>query len=176
MPDDVTEAMVRERLARPDVSQGFLLDGFPRTLPQADALTEIMNGMQRSINAVIHIKVSDEEIVNRLSGRLTCRNCQTPYHTMFKPPIQEGICDLCGGELYRRDDDNPDTVRARLRTYHGQTAPLINHYRKQGLLLEIDGEGDVLKVTEKTLAAIQEIVNTQLSNATHSKMSQTELA
>jgi adenylate kinase len=95
---------------------------------------------------------------------------------MFKPPTEEGICDLCGGELYRRDDDNPDTVRARLRTYHGQTAPLINHYRKQGLLLEIDGEGDVSKVTEKALAAIQEIFNTQLSNATQSKMSQTEFA
>ncbi len=174
VPDDVTEAMVRERLSRPDVSQGFLLDGFPRTLPQADALTEIMNNMGRSINAVLHIKVSDEEIVNRLSGRLICRNCQTPYHTMFKPPAKEGVCDLCDGELYRRDDDNPDTVRARLRTYHGQTAPLIEHYRKQGLLLEIDGEGHVSEVTERTLAAIQEIVDTQKSSA--AEIPQTEFA
>jgi len=153
VPDDVTEAMVEERISRPDAKAGFILDGFPRTLPQASALTEMMNNMKRRIDGVLYIRVSDEEIVRRLSGRLICRNCQTPYHLQFKPPAKAGICDVCGGELYQRDDDNPKTVRARLKTYHGQTAPIIDYYKDSGVLVEIDGEGDVSEVTERTLAA-----------------------
>jgi adenylate kinase len=153
VPDDVTESMVQERLARPDTADGFILDGFPRTLPQAEALTEMLTEMQRRLAGVLYINVSDEEIVRRLSGRLICRNCQTPYHLDFKPPAQPGRCDACGGELYQRDDDNPDTVRARLKTFHGQTAPLVDYYQAAGLLIEIDGEGDVAGVTERTLAA-----------------------
>ena len=114
VPDDVTEAMVEERLARPDTRDGFILDGFPRTLPQAQALMEMMAALQRRISGVIYIKVSDEAIVGRLSGRLICRNCQTPFHQQFKPPHKSGVCDGCGGELYQRDDDNPNTVCARL--------------------------------------------------------------
>ena len=157
VPDDVTEAMVEERISRPDASTGFILDGFPRTLPQTYALTEMMNNMKRRIDGVLYIRVSDEEIVRRLSGRLICRNCQTPYHIEFKPPAKKGICDVCGGELYQRDDDNPKTVRARLKTYHDQTAPMINYFRDAGVLVEIDGEGEVSEVTERTLAAARSL-------------------
>ena len=155
MPDDVTEAMVEARIGRPDASDGFILDGFPRTLPQAQALTQMMADMHRQLDAVLHIKVSDEELVSRLSGRLICRRCQTPYHLRFKPPASEGVCDACGGELYQRDDDNPSTVGARLKTFRRQTAPLIDYYDRAGLLIEIDGEGDVSEVTGRTLAAVQ---------------------
>lgn len=157
VPDDVTEAMVEDRISRPDASKGFILDGFPRTLPQAQALTEMLNNMQRRIDGVLYIRVSDEEIVKRLSGRLICRDCQTPYHLAFKPPAKEGICDACGGSLYQRDDDNPKTVRARLKTFHDQTAPIINYYRDSGVLVEINGEGEVSSVTEKAIAVVKEL-------------------
>ncbi len=153
VPDDVTEEMVRERLSRPDTAEGFVLDGFPRTLPQAEALTEMMTDLRRRITGVLYMKVSDQEIVKRLSGRRICRSCQMPYHTIFKPPAKAGACDACGGEIYQREDDNPQTVRARLKTFHGQTAPLIDYYSRAGLLLEIDGERSVAEVTERTLAA-----------------------
>ena len=155
VPDDVTEAMVEERLARPDARDGFILDGFPRTLAQAQALMKMMDRLQRRIIGVLYIKVSDEAIVSRLSGRLICRACQTPYHQQFKPPQQSGVCDRCGGELYQRDDDNPNTVRARLKTFHGQTEPLIEYYSKSGLLHEIAGEGNVDEVVARTLAAVR---------------------
>ncbi len=163
VPDDVTESMVKDRLDRPDTEKGFIMDGFPRTIGQAEALTEMLVALNRRIDAVLHIRVSDEEIVSRLSGRLICRNCQTPYHCKFNPPTQEGICDACGGELYQRDDDNPATIRTRLKTYHGQTAPLIDYYKKAGLLIEINGEGDVAAVTESTLAAVQNITNLRVT-------------
>ncbi len=152
VPDDVTEAMVEERLARTDTVRGFILDGFPRTLPQAEALMEMMAKLQRRIAGVLCINVSDDAIVARLSGRLICRSCQTPYHRQFNPPRQAGVCDRCGGELYQRDDDNPNTVRARLKTYHEQTEPLIGYYRQAGLLHEIDGEGEVAAVAGRSLA------------------------
>lgn len=161
VPDDVTESMVKERLARPDTERGFIMDGFPRTVGQAEALTEMVTEMQRRVDAVLHIKVSDEEIVTRLSGRLICRTCQTPYHAKFKPPKVEGVCDLDGGKLYRRDDDNPDTIRARLKTYHGQTAPLINYYKKAGLLIEIEGEGEVSDVTDRTMTAVNGLIESR---------------
>jgi adenylate kinase len=157
VPDDVTEAMVEERLARPDTQDGFILDGFPRTLPQAHALTELLAGLKRQVAGVLYIKVSDEAIVNRLAGRLICRNCQTPYHQTFKPPEKSGVCDNCAGELYQRDDDNPNTVRARLKTFHGQTEPLIEYYAGTGVLHEIIGEGEVAQVVERTLAVARAI-------------------
>ena len=157
VPDDVTEAMVRERLSRPDAQSGFVLDGFPRTLPQAEALTEIMTEMGRRINGVLYIKVSDEEIVNRLSGRIICKECQTPFHKIFNP-FKSCPFNKCEGEyLYQRDDDNPETVRARLKTFYGQTAPLIEYYRTAGLLIEIEGEGDVSEVTAKVLDAARNL-------------------
>ncbi len=158
VPDDVTEAMVEERLARPDAHGGFILDGFPRTLPQAGALTDMMTRLQRRIAAVVYIKVPDEVLVGRLSGRLICRSCQTPYHLQFKRPRRSGVCDSCGGELYQRADDNPQTVRARLVTFHGQTEPLIAYYRQAGLLHEIDGTGALAEVSARSLAAISPLI------------------
>ena len=157
VPDDVTEAMVEERLARHDVEAGFILDGFPRTLAQAYALTEILNAKKRRIDGVIYIRVSDSEIVNRISGRLICRQCQVPYHVQFKPPQIAGTCDRCGGELYQRDDDNSNTVRARLKTFHQQTAPMIDYYREAGLLIEIDGEGDLDEIVGRIRSAVNEL-------------------
>ena len=158
VPDDVTEAMVKERLSQPDTRDGFILDGFPRTLSQAQALTQIMTNLKRRLDGVLHIEVSDEEIVRRLSGRLICRNCQTPYHKEFNPPAKAGICNKCGGELYQRDDDNPDTIRARLKTYHAQTAPLIDYYEEAGLLVKIPGEGDMSEISKTAIAAARNLI------------------
>ncbi|MBC8001106.1 MAG: adenylate kinase [Opitutaceae bacterium] len=159
VPDDITEAMVEERLARADIAGGFLLDGFPRTLPQAEALTEMLAKLQRPPSAVLYIHVSDAALVDRLSGRWICRACQRPYHMLFKPPICGGVCDHCGGELYQRDDDKSDTVRARLKTFHKQTEPLIEYYKRVGLLVEVNGEGTVASVSRRTLGAVQTVVD-----------------
>ncbi len=158
VPDDLTEAMVEERLARPDTRAGFVLDGFPRTLPQAEALSDILTQLHRQLTSVLYISVADQEIVTRLAGRRICRSCQAPYHLTFKPPAHAGICDVCGGELYQRDDDNPATIRARLKTFHAQTAPLIQYYRAAGLLIEIDGQGEVAAVKERTMAAARSLL------------------
>ena len=157
MPDDVTVAMVRDRLLQLGEEGSFILDGFPRTIAQAKALTEILNDMQRRLSAVLYINVSNEEIVKRLSGRVICQDCQTPYHVEYNLPLREGICNSCNGKLRRRDDDNPDTVRARLRTYYGQTAPLINYYTQEGILIEINGEGKVDEVVLRIVGSIQKL-------------------
>ncbi len=157
VPDDVTEAMVEDRLSSIAKGGGFILDGFPRTTPQGEALTEIMNKLKRRLAAVLHIKVDDDAIVERLSNRLTCRSCQTPYHRRYNPPEKEGVCDKCGGELYVRDDDNPGTIRARLKTYHAQTEPLIDYYRNAGILVDIDGELPLNEVTGEMLREISKI-------------------
>jgi adenylate kinase len=163
VPDNVTEAMVRERLSRSDTLCGFLLDGFPRTLPQAQALNEILAEMKRNLAAVIYINVPDHDIIERLSGRTVCRKCQTPYHTVFKKPAQDGVCDNCGGELYQRDDDNPETVKARLRTFHGQTAPLVEYYRSAGILVEVcSGGWPVERTTATVRAEVERIVQQRL--------------
>jgi len=158
VPDDVTVAMVKERLSRPDTANGFVTDGFPRNRFQAEAFTEMLQIMGRLLRGVIYFKVSDQEIITRLSGRLICRNCQTPYHLTFNPPTQEGVCDACGGELYQRADDRPETVKVRLETYRRQTAPLIDYYKSAGVLVEVDGEGDLSAVTERMLAAARSLV------------------
>jgi len=157
VPDDVTIAMLKDRLSRPDVQKGFVLDGFPRTLAQAEALDKMMSEMQRQLTGVLYIKVSDDEVVNRLSGRLICRSCQTPYHLSFKPPAKKGVCDVCSGELYQRDDDKPETVRARLEVYRRQTAPLIDHYQDAGLLVELEGEGELSAVRDRIMRAVQKL-------------------
>jgi len=155
VPDDVTEAMVEERLARPDTEQGFILDGFPRTLAQAEALTEIMSHMKRTLDGVLYIKVSEEEITRRLSGRLICRECQASFHKIFKP-FESCPYGKCQGEyLYQRDDDKPETIRNRLKTFHAQTGPLLNYYREANLLIELDGQGDVAEVIQRTFAAVR---------------------
>ncbi len=151
VPDELTVAMVRSRLARPDVEQGVIFDGFPRNLVQAEALADSLAEMGQKVNLVAYIRVSDDEIVSRLSGRLICRNCQASYHIRFNPPKVAGVCDVCGGELYQRADDNPETVRTRLEIYKNQTAPLIEYYDAAGVLVEINGEGDLNEVTERLL-------------------------
>ena len=157
VPDDVTEAMIEERLARPDARDGFILDGFPRTLPQAHALADMLGRLRQRLAGVLYINVADDAIVRRLSGRLICRTCQAPWHSVFNPPRDAGRCDHCGGDLYQRDDDNEKTVRARLATFHAQTEPLIAFYRGAGLLREIDGEGDVAAVSTRSIAAVRAI-------------------
>lgn len=147
VPDEVTASMLQDRLKKGDACQGYILDGFPRTLPQAEALAKILGELGMKLSTVLYIKVTDEEIVSRLSGRLICRNCQTPYHLTAKAPKKAGVCDLCGGELYQRSDDNANTVKARLGTFHGQTAPLIAYYKKAGVLQEFDGEIGMHNVT-----------------------------
>ncbi len=157
VPDDVTDAMVQERLSRPDVRDGFILDGFPRTLHQAEALAEILAEVHRHVAGAIYLHVPDEEIVERLSGRWICRGCQAPYHLKFKPPVKAGCCDQCGGDLYQRDDDKPATVLARLKTFHAQTEPVIRFYREAGLLHEVNAAGDLSEVTKRVLAAARSV-------------------
>lgn len=157
VPDDVTIAMVRERLQRPDCAQGAILDGFPRTKAQAESLDSILAGMGQQLDRVLYLAVPDEELVRRLSGRWICGQCQTPYHTAFSPPANVGVCDECGGVLYQREDDRPETVRARLKVYHQQTAPLIDYYRQAGALMEVDGTGEIEAVNAALLEAIRSL-------------------
>lgn len=140
VPDEVVIGIVRDRIAEPDVeAKGFLLDGFPRTVGQAEALDQVLSSLDKNIDAVVNIVVPDQELLSRLTGRRICKSCQKPYHVMFSPPKAEGVCDNCGGELYQRADDTIETVKNRLDVYHGQTAPLIDYYGKKGVLVDIDG-------------------------------------
>lgn len=142
VPDKVVIGIVRDRIQEPDCEKGFLLDGFPRTVAQADALDQALQKLDRHIDAVVNIAVDDQELLNRLTGRRICKTCQRPYHMVFNPPAQEGACD-CGGELYQRADDTIETVKNRLDVYHNQTAPLIDYYRNKGVLIDIDGSKSV---------------------------------
>ncbi len=155
VPDDVTIGMVRERLSRPDCARGAILDGFPRNIPQAEALDGILKEMGTSLKVVPYIKVSDEVLLARLSGRWICRQCGAVYHTLYNPPKVPGRCDICGGELYQRPDDRPEVAKNRLRVYFEQTAPLIRYYRGRGLLVEIDGEKEIEEVQAALEAAIK---------------------
>jgi adenylate kinase len=155
VPDDVTVDMIRKRLQELDSEQGILFDGFPRTLPQAEALDHLLVELNRKIDLVIHLEVSDDEIIRRLSGRLICRECQTPFHREFNPFVKCPY-DKCSGEfLYQREDDKPETVRARLKVFQKQTAPLIEHYMAKGLLVKIDGEKSVETVFKAILEALK---------------------
>ena len=155
VPDDVTIAMVKERLSKPDCKEGALLDGFPRTLTQAEALNLLLQELGQRIAGVLFISVDDEVLIKRLSGRRICHKCQAPYHIVFSPPRKEGICDHCGGELYQRDDDQAETIKARIAVYHRQTAPLIEHYRGADILYEVAGDRDIDEVTSALLAVIR---------------------
>jgi adenylate kinase len=157
VPDDVTDAMVEDRLKRADARDGFIMDGFPRNLHQAEALGEILETDHRHLAGAIYLHVPDEDIVGRLSGRWICRQCQAPYHMKFKAPKKEGICDACNGPLYQRDDDKAETVVARLKTFHAQTAPVIAFYREAGLLVDVKGTGTVDEVTGRVLTVAREI-------------------
>ena len=140
VPDQLTVRMLLDRLDRPDTQKGVLLDGFPRTVDQARALDEALKERGQTVDKVLNINVGEEEVVRRLAGRWTCRQCGAVYHQVFSPPKKAGVCDQCGGELYQRDDDKPETVRNRLTVFNQQTAPLIDYYKGQGKLLEVNGE------------------------------------
>lgn len=154
VPDEVVVGIVRDRLKGPDCQKGFILDGFPRTIAQAEALDRILGEMGRGVDHVIDIEVDKEELLRRLTGRRTCKRCGAMYHVVFNPPKVDGVCDRCGGELYQRDDDKEETIRERLRVYEGQTAPLIEYYEKKGLLRRINGTGGIEEVEARILKAI----------------------
>ena len=152
VPDEVVIGIIRDRLAQDDCGSGFILDGFPRTIPQAEAL----DAMGVVIDRVIDIEVADEAIVRRMSGRRVCKNCGSSYHLEYKKPKTEGVCDACGGELVQRKDDAPETVLERLRIYHEETEPLKAYYEKQGKLFIVEGQDDVRDTTALTLKAMEE--------------------
>jgi adenylate kinase len=154
VPDEITIRMVLERIAAPDCEPGAILDGFPRNVNQAKALDKALATEDKAIDKVVNIKVSEEELVKRLSGRWICRQCQAPYHATDSPPKVWGRCDRCGGELYQRPDDAPETVRKRLEVYFGETAPVIDYYTQAGKIIAVDGEGSVGEVARRIGVAV----------------------
>ena len=146
VPDEVTIGIVRERLSKADCEKGFLLDGFPRTVPQAEALEDILSDLNRKIEFVINIDVEKELLMERLTGRRICKSCGSTYHLVFNPPATEGVCDRCNGELYQRADDNEETVQNRLEVNLKQTKPLLDFYETKGYLRNINGQQDIRKV------------------------------
>lgn len=153
VPDEILLGTIEERLAEADCSKGFLLDGFPRTIAQADALQVVLERQDAKLDRVTSITVPREELVKRLAGRRTCRNCDAMYHVIFNPPTNAGLCNKCNGELYQREDDQEDTILARLDVYDRQTAPLLVYYRERGLLREVDGVGAQDQVFGRILAS-----------------------
>ena len=151
VPDDVVIGIVRDRLAQGDCKNGFVLDGFPRTIPQAEALDQ----MGIVIDKVIDLQVTDEDVIQRMSGRRICEKCGASYHVQYNKPRVEGVCDKCAGTLIQRKDDHPDTVKDRLKVYHKQTEPLEEYYRKKGKLSVVKGQEDVQDTTRLTLAALE---------------------
>ena len=157
VPDDVIVNLVAERLKEKDCAPGFILDGFPRTIPQAQSLDEILQRTGISLNGVLSVQVPNQVIVERLAGRRTCKGCGALYHTKFDPPKAPGVCDRCQGELYQRDDDREETIRARLAVYDKQTAPLVNYYRERNLLRSIDGVGTVGEINQRVTQALGDV-------------------
>ncbi len=154
VPDAITTEMVVDRLQRDDCAKGVMLDGYPRTVAQAESLDAALVAAGKQVDSAIYIEVPVEELTRRLSGRWICRACQAPYHEVEKPPRVSGVCDVCGGELYQRADDVPETVRKRLDVYFSQTAPLIDYYKSAGVLTRADGQGRIEQVTESILQAL----------------------
>jgi adenylate kinase len=155
VPDEVTIAMVVARLAEDDAQNGFLLDGFPRNVPQAETLRKLLADWDTKLDVVLELVVDDDEVVRRLSGRRTCRVCGRIWHVLFEPPARPGLCDDCGGELFQRDDDRELTIRHRLDVYAEQTRPLIAFYADDGVLLGIDATGPVEEITARALVALR---------------------
>ena len=156
VPDELVVDLVVDRLAQDDAKKGYVLDGFPRTIPQAEALTDALAKIGEKMDFAINVEVPDENIINRMSGRRACVSCGGTYHIKYNPTKTEGVCDACGGELILRDDDKPETVKQRLEVYHTQTQPLIDYYEKEGSLKEVDGTvdleevfGEIVKLLEK---------------------------
>ncbi|HEY8473858.1 MAG TPA: adenylate kinase [Natronosporangium sp.] len=155
VPDEITIDMVRDRLGEPDASDGFLLDGFPRTVPQAVALDKLVADLGAGLDVVLELVVDDDEVIRRLSGRRTCRGCGKIWHLEFDPPIRPDACDRCGGELFQREDDRAETIAERLRVYARDTAPLVDYYGAQGKLVGIDATGPVEDVTVRAIDALR---------------------
>ena len=154
VPDEVTIGLVKERLSKDDCKEGFLLDGFPRTSPQAEALEEIGTELKRPVNYVINIVVPENVLVERITGRRVCKSCGAPYHVKNMPPKVDGVCDLCGGELMQRKDDNIETLKARLDEYHNNTTPLVKFYANANLLHEVDGTLPLDKILDDIIAIL----------------------
>jgi len=157
VPDEIVVGVVTERLRKPDCQKGFLLDGFPRNVHQAEALDKVTEKMDIKLDGVINVDVPDEELVERLTGRRMCKGCGASFHVKFKPPKVRNVCDSCGGELYQRDDDTVETAKDRLEVYHSQTSPLIAHYDKQGILLNINGNQDMENVFSEVTKELDKI-------------------
>lgn len=149
VPDEVVIGIIEERLAENDCQKGFILDGFPRTVAQADALESTLQGMKQSIESVISMNVDQQDLIERLSGRRMCSHCSQGYHVKFNAPAKDGLCDKCGGNLYQRDDDQEDTIKERLKVYDDKTAALVSYYKDKGLLTEIDGSGKEEDITDR---------------------------
>ncbi len=157
VPDEVTVGIVKERISEDDAKKGFLLDGFPRTIEQAEALNSILEELGRTIDAVVNIEVPEEELMNRLTGRRICEICGTTYHLVFNPPKVEGVCDLDGGKLYQREDDNPETVANRLKVNVKQSKPILDFYSKQGVRKNIDGSRNIDEVTADVINILESL-------------------
>jgi adenylate kinase len=155
VPDKLVIEMIEDRLAAPDTERGVLLDGFPRTEPQARALDDALDLKGRRVNMVLYINVDDETMIDRISGRLMCRKCGHIFHEKFKPPKVPGVCDECGGELYQREDDTRETAAKRVISFHEQTRPIVEYYRGRGVLCEIDGRKSVVEVTADLLSCLR---------------------
>ena len=155
VPDSLTLELIMDRFTNADCANGYVLDGFPRTIPQAEALTKALADKGETIDFAINVEVPDESIVNRMSGRRACLTCGATYHIKYNAPAKENVCDTCGAELVLRDDDKPETVLKRLSVYHEQTQPLIDYYKNEGVLREVDGTQDMNKVFDDILAILQ---------------------
>jgi adenylate kinase len=158
VPDEITIAMVSARLQEDDAQAGFLLDGFPRNVPQAETLRKLLADWDTKLDTVLELVVDDDEVVRRLSGRRTCRRCGRIWHVLFEPPSRPGHCDDCGGDLFQRDDDRELTIRHRLDVYQKQTSPLISYYADEGILLGIDATGPVEEITERAMSALRRFI------------------
>jgi len=156
VPDEVMVGLIADRLRQPDAVRGFILDGFPRTIAQAEALDKLLKDLGQSLDAVVYFDVPEAELLRRLTGRRLCRQCQTAYHVVSAPPARPGVCDRCGGELYQRDDDSETTVRHRLEVYARQTAPLLDYYRGRGVLSSVKGDGDMATISAAIRKAVSE--------------------
>lgn len=152
--DEIVVGLIEERLKEADCAGGFILDGFPRTIPQAEELTKLMNKIGRKIDHVVVLMVPDDDVVERLSGRRVCKGCGEEYHVKFKRPSAEGKCDKCGGEIYQRSDDNESTIRNRLSVYHSQTSPLMDYYKQFDAVREIKGTGEFNEISGRIMAAL----------------------
>jgi adenylate kinase len=154
VPDDVIIRMMGERVGKADAARGFILDGFPRTIAQADALAKLLKDLGQTLDSVVYFDVSEPELLRRLTGRRVCRKCGHTYHLVSNPPKRAGVCDACGGELYQRDDDTEATVRKRLEVYQRQTAPLLDYYRQRNVLTTVTGEGSLTAIRDAIRAVV----------------------